>query len=212
MKKVLIILFLMGFFTVSSQTEIDEFVSVSFPMEPSKLDTIFKGMEIKSFYVNYGLDTYQASVTKIGSLENPSSLPYDEKSLNSFYNELIKGQKDRNSESGFIPSNSKELKIDGFIARQISFINSDTKRKNMEFIHVMLNEYSYSFGYIARGEFDNINSSSFFDSINIDNTNSPSQFLGKPNLKNIGYLIGKYTVYGLIIFLVLWLIIRNNKK
>ncbi len=200
-------------FLTFGQTKIDELVSVKFPQEPSINDTVIQRVRIKTTYLNNEIEGYSVIKMKMGSKEEVlTSLPYDTKSLDEYYQGLIKGQSEKLLEGGYKFNDSIKIDIDGFIAYKTSFLNAETDVENARFIHLILNEYSYTFGYISHKDFNTENISSFFASIEVYKEKKTTQFVGKSKAYKQGYIIGKVFVYGSFAALILWLIFRKTKK
>ena len=175
MKKILtLILLFISSSELSAQTKIDEFITIKFPSEPTKFDTIASGMSTKVFYFATDTERYFAQKSKFIS-DKDNDLP---KNINS----LIKRYKAFNS--GFIKSiksfgfefkDFDIISIDNFKAYKIRLLNKDNQKISCEMVTIFLNNYMYSMAYMSVTDFNEESKSNFLKSLQIDSKNKPKQ-------------------------------------
>lgn len=193
------------------QTTIDALVTVTFPGEVTKKDTVVSNMPILSYSSLEGNAMYSIERIIIDSSEDElNNLPSDLESLDTFYKGFENGYKKSLLAMGFRPGSSNEFIINSYKGRQVSF--SQNNLKAVESRILILNEYVYTLTYFNQMDFNEQKKNAFFNSMVIDITKKPQQMLGKPQEYKWGYMFGQAVVYILVIGGVLYFIFRKKKK
>jgi hypothetical protein len=192
----------------------DTFVNIDIPGDIYVIDTTIK--EIHMYMQKSNIDNTYYLVQK--SLFNETNingnLPYDDASLEEFYEEVIKGI------IKAVPaklSKKTSVKVNGLKSYQIEFVDPADNLIYSERFY-LLNKNLYMFTIYNFQGLDTASLSRFFNSIQIQNIKNISQFRGHPlpfreqSLPyRIGYLIGDLFISIIIIGGIIW-IIRRKKK
>ena len=191
--------------------ELDSIISIDLPGEVFELDTIVKGLGM------YQMFSYtESSSFMVGRMHleredldtNLSKLPYDSESLNKFYEEWFQG---------FIKSMSYQLKSKDSIEKEnlkglkLKFMDSSGNPTG-EGEFYLVNKCLYSFYYISETGFDEKEKELFFNSINIDTDRKISQFTGNSQSSRIGYILGEFSFYIIMILIIFFVIKKNRRK
>jgi hypothetical protein len=198
--------------TVWLSYELDSNFLVDFPGEVFEIDTTIKGVHIYQLMSGTDSVIYIAQKSLFGELnidENLSRLPYDDTSLEEFYESTIQGIK---KTVPAIFSEKRPLTIDSFKGYQVEFVDS---LDNLIFADrfVLLDKYLYKLTIIDYNGLNTELLNRFFDSIEILDGESISQFSGQPQTYRIGYVIGQNIfLIAIIIGVIVWMVRRIRKK
>jgi len=221
MKKLFLVLFFTAFATgMAAQDgitrfDVDGFVSVVFPGEVVKLDTLVHGTPLLMYHSNHGSGGFIVQKLPLDKGEYAlGSLPYDEESLDTMYKEIA---------SGFIKTAVKtDLRNGGgayvSIGKQKAYSLTLVHKKHIasKNIFLILGNYIYIVSYMdMEGGFNPGISKDVFNSIVIK-PNSPAQFSDEnsPAFKmgeRIGGILAPLFFAGIIV-LIIFLVRRRKKR
>jgi hypothetical protein len=175
LKKLLILLFINT--SIFGQIDIDNNVSIKFPNQIKKSDTIFTNIKVTSFEYNNELDFYLLSrVSVVNNKNNEKNvLPKNLNELTKIYKSNIESLVKRMEKKTFILSETIEINIENFVAYKLIFKNSITDLKNAESIILNLNGINYIVVYSEIHEFDEKRKTDFLNSFKIKNPESQKQ-------------------------------------
>ena len=208
MKKILFLslLFVLSF-SALSQTKIDYLVSVTFPFMPEKQQSENSNMILTLFsYRNKG-ESYTVQVTAVDSTKVvKTGFPSDANGLKQYYNGVEKGFGESLQKSGLKFLKSEDFTIQGYLGRQVIYTDPVTNTKFIESRFLLLNERLYEIDYVAALDFSEENKEKFLNSIIVDASKKPVQFIDLSSY-NLGVLTFKL-VAALLFFGALYLVIR----
>lgn len=219
MKKLSLILILFLFScSIFSQEEIwnryemDSILSIEFPGDVYEFDTIAKKHKLESLYSHYGDNVFLLQKIKLDNSlnENYSKLPYDISSLKKNYREFSKGVIKSAGTNKVISQEDSTIK--DYHSYRILLEKEDPK-SIYDFNIIHLNGYMYSINLVQSNS-DKLNDSirnKFLNSIVINN-NYINQFGGKSQEYRIGYMLGSFLPYVLILGVILYFIFRKKRE
>jgi len=217
-KKILIVLLILTFSSTFSQDvdwyefDLDSIITVDLPeKEIFELDTVMKGVPIYQMFNYIENSVFIAQKTELeqnDSNENLSSLPYDLKSLNSYYQELSKGivRTIPYKIDTIVEFKNKELF--GYKLKFIDSLNSPVYEIDM----FIINKHLYSFIYSNEVAFNQTEKKYFLNSFTIKDNTKINQFMGDSISYKIGYLLGNNIFLILIVGGVITYIVKWKKK
>ncbi|WP_298364273.1 hypothetical protein [uncultured Lutibacter sp.] len=176
--------------------KIDSIVSVSIPGDAIKIDSISNNKTIIQFQSKVENSEF---IVKKEFAENDSisiyksNLPYDLKSLETYYKSLTKTYLQN---SPFKLESEKLIEKDSLQAYHLTLKDS-LKESTYEIEYFIVNNYIYLFECKTSGALQNDEKTAFFNSINIKYDQKLDQFMGKTEVEktafNLGYKLG-YTI------------------
>jgi hypothetical protein len=209
LKKLLILLFINT--SIFGQIDIDNNVSIKFPNQIKKSDTIVTNIKVTSFEYNNELDFYLLSrVSVVNNKNNEKNvLPKNLNELTKIYKSNIESLVKRMEKKTFILSETIEINIENFVAYKLIFKNSITDLKNAESIILNLNGINYIVVYSEILEFDEKRKTNFLNSFKIKNPERQKQL---KTLKNYIYDFLKIILRIGIIAGIFYLLMKVRKN
>jgi hypothetical protein len=214
------VIFLILFLTIKSfgqnngsRTNIDELVSVNIPGKVEKFDTIIEKLKLSRFQSTEG-DGYCA-VVKMGidSIKNqPYDFPYDMKTLEEDYRNLMADFIKQASASGLFASDSNLVKLDEFTGYQVRFKDSESGKINGQTLILLLNKNVYTLFYMDKMNYNETVKNDFFNSLTINKQSHPKQMIGESGKVKSTRKFGSYIGIVLVIFIVIYLTRKLKKK
>jgi hypothetical protein len=158
--------------------DFDSIISIDMPGNVNVIDTTMNGEKLYHLFStikNSVFITQKMLLEETDFDKNLSKLPYDDKSLEKTYAELITGI------SKAIPSKLKSMnKVlkDNFKGYNLVFVDSLMK-PIIDYNLYILDKYMYSIVYLNANDFNEIEKNKFINSITIKSKNELIQFSGK---------------------------------
>jgi hypothetical protein len=191
----------------------DSTISVDMLGDVFEFDTVFDGIKTHQLYSEFESSSFFVQkflFTKDNADNDFSKLPYNDKSLDDTYQEVIKGFE---ATVPFKIITKEQIKKDTYKGYRVLFVDS-LEKPIFEFHLFILNKYLYTFMYSNTDRFDEIEKNKFFNSINIGSDQEVNQYLGKSKEYKIGVIVGKLVFFfSILIAIIIAVIVRmKNKK
>ncbi len=219
MKKLLFLLFFLTVITrliycqnAAWQTySLDSLMHINMPGDVIAMDTTTKDFQSHQIMSKFDNTIYIAQKSEFNNPnidENLSPLPYDNESLEKFYEDAIRGMI---KTVPAIFSKKQAITVDGFNGYQIEFVDSLNNLICVNRLY-LLNKHLYNLTIFNFQGLDTTDFNMFFNSIELHHKESISQFQGQSQAYRIGYLTGTYIIPIIIIVgVIIWLIKRKKK-
>ncbi|MEI7980890.1 MAG: hypothetical protein WCI71_04510 [Bacteroidota bacterium] len=199
--------------TDSRQIKIDELVSVNLPGNVEIFDTIIEKLKLFRFQSTNGTQYFGVIKMEIDSIKNqPYDFPYDLKSLEDAYHNLMADFIEQFSVIGLVVRDSTSVKFDQFIGYQIRFKDPESGKPNGQSLILMLDKNVYTLFYMDKINFNETVKNDFFNSLTIDKQWHPKQMTGTSGSVKIAGKLGALAGIVLIIVLFIYLIRKSKKK
>lgn len=208
MKKALFlsVIFLLSF-SALSQTKIDELVSVKFPFTPEKHQSEKNNMILTLYSYRDKGESYTVQITAVDSTKVVrTGFPTDAENLKQYYKGVEQGIAESMQQSGLKFLKSEDFTIQGYLGKQVIYIDPVSEDKFVESRFLLLNERLYEIDYVASLDFSEQNKEKFLNSILIDSSKKPVQYIDLSSYR-LGVLSFRLVVAALF-FGALYLLIR----
>jgi len=194
--------------------QLDSIVSIKLPGEVFQMDTILHNKRVHGLFStrhNANFISQILFVEKTDKDLNISQLPYDNESLEKFYDETAEGMSSKYTDKLF----SKEyVTIDSIKACQLVFKDTLNISTN-ETLFFLINNRVYTISYMNFEDFNTTEKDTFLNSVTIHKNKDLSQYIGTPQGERIATLLGELSAY---LFLIVGFIVflryqqKKNKK
>ena len=196
-----------------TQTAIDKYVSIEFPDEPLRIDTIMNGVKTRSFVLNDSSQVF--SLQRLEILNETYTIPKNDAELLETYQGIIDGQITKMNSSGLNFIDSTRFSFGNLLCYKVSFQNNETGLKCAEIHLISIEKYIYMAGYFSLYNYNQENKDKFLKTLSIDFTKSPVQIDRSTSAYDLGYQIGY--IMGIVMFLgvillVIILVVKRSKK
>ncbi|PKB16574.1 hypothetical protein [Flavobacterium sp. 5] len=199
--------------TILGQTQIDKNISIRIPEKVQKFDTISGNTSVLAYYSKNENDSYIIlKESKISKENETDTLDKDLKSLKQKYDQIISSQIDAMSKNGFIFKDSTQIKINNFIGYNLIYKGIDSENKNAESNILYLNGSTYIISYSKVKNFSEINKNTFFNSLQINNSNSLKQIQEKSTVSTYLSFIIQYIFPLVFLIGIVFYFKRRTKK
>ena len=195
------------------QTKIDELVSVTFPSNPKKLDTVVENMTLTSYVFTSQKQNFQLQRIVFKNDNDTSNYPNDTKGLQEFYKKTISESVEKIKPNGFILRDSLSSFIGNYVIYKVRFYSIKTKKDVCEMVYLYLNKNLYTINYFSVNNFDEKIKNNFFATIKINSQKKPLQYKNLvSNPKKLGYVVGKLFMYIVFVSLFIFVLAKFRKK
>lgn len=193
-----------------SQTKIDNNLSINFPSNPLKFNSIESNVSVNAHYLNSSDDSYIVlrMVLLVDGNES-TSLASSEKVLNNVIYKNINGQISAMNKKGFSLKDSLQVKVNDYFGYKLIYIDPNSGTQNAESLLLFLNGISYVITYSKVGLYSEMNKEKFFDSLKINKSDSLKQI---EDSKGSSSLYSTLIAMVLVLGYIIWLSRINRNK
>ncbi len=186
--KQLLFLLLCCSMSVVGQTRLDDYVSVTFPSEPEKLDMPDDHQNAVGYGIADSLHLFAAVRVPVKSAQrNGRAIPINRRTLDGYYRDLITAQISEMESKGFSFVDTAQVITNGFINYKLSYVDS-AGNPAAETRILWLDANLYTVVYRKIDSFDVAGKDRFFDSFSVDRDSSPAQISAVSDNNGIGAL------------------------
>lgn len=188
----------------------DELITISFPGETTKLDTIAENTTIYQQYVNTGNETY---ILQRLPLDQAATIHPDNKSsLMNVYEEFGKGYIEGLHVHQYKLLDQSEIEIDGFVGYKVRMKSG---KKKVGHAHMLIyGDYLYIAAYFNQTDFNTPNAEAFLNSFTVRDK-SKEQYEGDTEEEsaayNAGRIFGRVAIFIILAGIFTVVVIRRKK-